>query len=189
MGSHALLQGIFPNQGSNPPLLCLLHWQARSLPPAPPGKPSYLSTCTCLHTHTHTHTTFSYNLALLAASREVLTFPARTTHGDLLQRLSFGWKQPELKGMRCTRLVGHTRLTQGDEWAEWTPALSLPAWPHAPLPEAERSRTTQQGGLCVWALMDMPAPPPPLLSSGKGHMHPLLSRKGITTPCLCLQMG
>ena len=27
MGYHALLQGIFPTQGSNPQLLCLLHWQ------------------------------------------------------------------------------------------------------------------------------------------------------------------
>ena len=26
-------------QGSNPYLLCLLHWQAGSLPLAPPGKP------------------------------------------------------------------------------------------------------------------------------------------------------
>ena len=24
---HFLLQGIFPTQGSNPQLLCLLHWQ------------------------------------------------------------------------------------------------------------------------------------------------------------------
>ena len=37
VGCHALLQGIFPTQGSNPCLLCLLHWQAGSLPPAPPG--------------------------------------------------------------------------------------------------------------------------------------------------------
>ena len=29
---HALLQGIFLIQGSNPHLLCLLHWQAGSLP-------------------------------------------------------------------------------------------------------------------------------------------------------------
>ena len=36
-GLHALLQGIFPTQGSNPSLLCLLHWQAGSLPRAPPG--------------------------------------------------------------------------------------------------------------------------------------------------------
>ena len=33
------LQGIFPTQGFNPHLLCLLHWQAGSLPLAPPGKP------------------------------------------------------------------------------------------------------------------------------------------------------
>ena len=30
-GLHALLQGIFPTQGSNPSLLCLLHRQAGSL--------------------------------------------------------------------------------------------------------------------------------------------------------------
>ena len=40
---HALLQGIFPIQGSNPHLLCLLHWQACSLPLVPPGKPSWLT--------------------------------------------------------------------------------------------------------------------------------------------------
>ena len=39
-GCHALLQGIFPTQGLNLCLLCLLHWQAGSLPLAPPGKPS-----------------------------------------------------------------------------------------------------------------------------------------------------
>ena len=39
VGCHALLQGIFPTQGSNLRLLCLLHWQAGSLPQAPPGKP------------------------------------------------------------------------------------------------------------------------------------------------------
>ena len=38
VGCHALLQGIFPTQGSNPCLLCLLHWQEGSLPLAPPGK-------------------------------------------------------------------------------------------------------------------------------------------------------
>ena len=32
---HALLQGIFPTQGLNPPLLCLLHWQVGSLPLMP----------------------------------------------------------------------------------------------------------------------------------------------------------
>ena len=32
VGCHALLQGIFPTQGSNPHLVCLLHWQVDSLP-------------------------------------------------------------------------------------------------------------------------------------------------------------
>ena len=39
VGCHTLLQGIFLTQGSNPCLLCLLHWQAVSLPLTPPGKP------------------------------------------------------------------------------------------------------------------------------------------------------
>ena len=38
---HFLLKGIFLTQGSNPHLLCLLHWQAGSLPLAPPGKHKY----------------------------------------------------------------------------------------------------------------------------------------------------
>ena len=38
VGCHTLLQGIFPAQLSNPCLLCLLCWQAGSLPLAPPGK-------------------------------------------------------------------------------------------------------------------------------------------------------
>ena len=41
-GCHALLQGIFPTEGSNPDLLCLLHWQVCSLPLAPSGKPKLI---------------------------------------------------------------------------------------------------------------------------------------------------
>ena len=37
-GCYFFLQGIFRSQESNPYLLCLLHWQAGSLPLAPPGK-------------------------------------------------------------------------------------------------------------------------------------------------------
>ena len=39
VGCHALFQGIFPTQGLNLHLLCLLHLHAGSLPQAPPGKP------------------------------------------------------------------------------------------------------------------------------------------------------
>ena len=38
---HALLQGIFPTQISNPHLFCLPHWQAGSLLLVPHGKPLY----------------------------------------------------------------------------------------------------------------------------------------------------
>ena len=39
VGCHALFQGIFQTQGSYLSLLCLLHWQAGSLPLVPLGKP------------------------------------------------------------------------------------------------------------------------------------------------------
>ena len=47
VGCHALLQVIFPTQGSNPCLLQLLLWQAGSLSLVPPGK---ITTC---HTGPH----------------------------------------------------------------------------------------------------------------------------------------
>ena len=39
VGCHALLQEIFPTQGSNQHLLHLMHGQAGSLPLVPTGKP------------------------------------------------------------------------------------------------------------------------------------------------------
>ena len=39
VGCHVLLWGIFLTQGSNWPLLCLLHWQMDTFPLAPLGKP------------------------------------------------------------------------------------------------------------------------------------------------------
>ena len=44
---HAFLQGILPNQGSNPHLLRLLHWQVGSLPLALPGKPPLVIPTKC----------------------------------------------------------------------------------------------------------------------------------------------
>ena len=42
VGYHFLLQGIFPTQGSNLHLLCVLHWQADSSPLGSTGKPRAL---------------------------------------------------------------------------------------------------------------------------------------------------
>ena len=44
---HALLQGIFLSQGSNPYLLRPLHWQAGSLPLLPPAKTKMLVVQSC----------------------------------------------------------------------------------------------------------------------------------------------
>ena len=75
VGCHSFLQGIFPTQGLNLPLLCLLHWLAGSSPLVPPGKapggPYY-----CNQPKTH------------GASRQLAD---RTTVNPILQ-LTFGAK-------------------------------------------------------------------------------------------------
>ena len=43
VGCHFLLQGIFPTQGSNTSVLCLLHWEAASLPLCHQGSPASVS--------------------------------------------------------------------------------------------------------------------------------------------------
>src|SRR5574340_839742 len=53
VGCHALLQGIFPTQGSNLCLLHLQHWEAGSLPVAPPGKSTKLDDVTLNHPKSH----------------------------------------------------------------------------------------------------------------------------------------
>ena len=40
MSCHSFLQGVFPTQGLNPGLLCLLHWQTDSLPLSHLGNPT-----------------------------------------------------------------------------------------------------------------------------------------------------
>ena len=44
-------RGIFPTQGLNPHLLCLLHWQVGSLPLVPPGKPIFNTSLSLLLPH------------------------------------------------------------------------------------------------------------------------------------------
>ena len=51
VGCHALLQGIFPSQGSNSSLLHLQHWQAGSLPHSHLGSP---------HTYIHIVVVYSW---------------------------------------------------------------------------------------------------------------------------------
>ena len=58
---QALLQEIFPTQGSNPSFLSLLHWQVDSLPLVPPGKPTMLYTRTNIIKHAFTLNYFSWH--------------------------------------------------------------------------------------------------------------------------------
>ena len=51
VGSCFLLQGIFPTQGSNQRLLCLLHWQVDSLRLESPGKSVYMCAREGMVTH------------------------------------------------------------------------------------------------------------------------------------------
>ena len=44
VGCHFLLQWLFPTQESNPRLLCLLHWQAGTLPLSHVGSPGHAHT-------------------------------------------------------------------------------------------------------------------------------------------------
>ena len=68
VGYQALLQGIFPTQGCNLHLLNLLHWQADSLLPAPPGKPLELCVRDYVTNHIscfqHPHSYLSFGKAL-----------------------------------------------------------------------------------------------------------------------------
>ena len=72
MGCHSLLQGIFPTQRSNLGLLHLLHWQADSLPLAPPGKPinlpAALSGCWRSEIQKQSHVAMVYSGALPCSS-------------------------------------------------------------------------------------------------------------------------
>ena len=64
MGCHALFQGIFPTQESNPYVLHLLHEQAGSLPLAPPGKPVLISISN--------HLTNIFKLQSICKSRKIV---------------------------------------------------------------------------------------------------------------------
>ena len=67
VGSHFLLQGIFLTQGSNPLLLCLLHWQGGSLPLSHLGRP--------LQKHS-TLIMVSGNICLRSKKRSWVYFPS-----------------------------------------------------------------------------------------------------------------
>ena len=79
VGCHPLLQEIFPTQGSNPCLLCLLHWQTSSLLLVPPGKPIYA----CVYIYTCIVT----QLCPAVCDPMDYSLPDSTVHGILQVRI------------------------------------------------------------------------------------------------------
>ena len=98
VGCHALLQGIFPTQGSNPHFLRLLHWQEGSLPLAPPEKLIYIYIINIIFHLSKSHESFcNVNTQCLhmfkAATFQVLIVQLDTTAAEY--HLEINIKKPQ----------------------------------------------------------------------------------------------
>ena len=96
VGCHFILQGIFPAQGLNLCLLHPLHWQAGSLPLAPPGKPQKM------HSETESHPIFllvklSQHLCLHQIWRTTASYPKRNF---MSSRPSARMSEPQLSHLQ-----------------------------------------------------------------------------------------
>ena len=129
MGCHALLQGIFPNQGQNPRLLHLLHWQAGSLPLAPLGKlkvrgnkingrasqvaPMVKETaCRCRSHKRHGFDSWVGKIPCMRAWQPIPVFLAGESHG---QRNLTGYIPQDCKELDMTEATWHGCKVTGNE--------------------------------------------------------------------------
>ena len=117
-GCHALLQGIFLTQGSNPHLVCLLNWQAGCLPLVPPGKPE--------HTSSHYKSSKTHKTCPVILAKEIETSdPCKPKNeGDLREDRAGGnksanvmYKSTQVPGslLRCMCL-GLTQRKTAKAW-------------------------------------------------------------------------
>ena len=110
MGGHALLQGIFPTQGSNLCLLHFLHWWADSLSLAPPGKPMNSKCCCCC----------------CCCVASVMSDSVRP-HGLQPTKLPRPWDSPgKNTGVGCHFLLQCMKVESESEVAQSCPTLSDP---------------------------------------------------------------
>ena len=90
MGCHFLLQGFFPTQGSNWALLCPLHWQADSLPLAPPGKPFI---CVQLHIYVYinayTYQSIHISIQMFCFLQQILFMAFIVVHCKMIKKFKF----------------------------------------------------------------------------------------------------
>ena len=101
VGGHALLQGIFPTQASNPQLLFLLHWQGGSLPlPPPVNHPSVQTPAQMslpLNDFSWLFDLIQYSLWL---SMPLIHFIFYCIHSNLLQYWIFDFSETALSTVR-----------------------------------------------------------------------------------------
>ena len=117
MGCHALLQGSSLTQGSNPCVLCLLHWQAGSLPlghlGSPKRKPNAVNTVGG-SPHAKCKPAFGRVQRCLSSSRSPWT-PSLSVELDRLRNAS-GGTSPVGQWLRvCTSATGGTGPIPGQE--------------------------------------------------------------------------
>ena len=107
-------RGVFPTQGLNVRLLCLLHWQAGSLPLAPPGKPNlYFPVRPALQSLFNISITI-FLTAPLGPFQQPTNFQASTSHpppsNPFSMKLSEGLLKIKLKSCHSTCLKTHYGL-------------------------------------------------------------------------------
>ena len=109
VGYYYLFLGIVPTQGSNLSLLCLLHWQADSLPLGPPRNPLSLCVCVCVCVCMH----ILYGILVKQKQNELMSFlvychPAYLTYMESTSCQMPGWMNHKLE----SRLPGKYQQPQ-----------------------------------------------------------------------------
>ena len=135
VGCHFLLPGIFPNQGLNPHLLCLLPWQVGSLPLIYQGSPPSSSSDGKLM---HSHWKYTVSQAGLRYQQghcqaiwhfcgyweraALLRGGIRLCHGAELGEMSEGWNPATSchhgQATLCRTQITQVRTVALDTWLE-----------------------------------------------------------------------
>ena len=106
VGCHFLLQGIFPTQGWNPCLLCLLHWRVGPLPPGP------LSLKCLLRHHITSHGIMLLGVSLILWSCDISpTLKAAALSLNRFSHFSLYLQSPPTKTLHISKLMCHSLLS------------------------------------------------------------------------------
>ena len=136
-GCHAFLQGIFPIQGSNPGLLCLLHLQAGSLPlvphESPPSEGQRATEIGLPMSLQHAFLIWGFNTAISTLSRLL--------RANLSSKVMWQLVPESLLGPSMMASSGGIRHEQ---WASQTRSLTQWSW-------KSPSSLTHGGGVEGWA--------------------------------------